>query len=107
MPTNMLSKAFQDELRALRDAGAPIAGILGEVAAILGEEARTLVRTGRAMAGFAGRDSAPGFPGRTLSAETKDAIRGLGLDPGRVAAMSDDTDYAEWRRIKAARGGAA
>lgn len=40
----------------------------------------------------------------TLSQEQQDGIRKLGLDPERIAAMTDHTDFTEWKRLKAQGG---
>ena len=40
-----------------------------------------------------------------LTREQREGIRKLGLDPERVVAMTDDTNYADWKKLKTAEGG--
>ncbi len=39
-----------------------------------------------------------------LTDEQRTGLKNMGLDPDRIAAMSDDTNYEDWKALKNRRG---
>lgn len=94
------SRSTTRELQDLKKHGAPLTAILREVCSVLGDPGAFKRLTAASESGRF-TDSARERGPLHLTGEDAATVDRLGLNEDRIAGMSDDTDYAGWKRLKA------
>lgn len=94
------SRSTTRELRDLNKHGAPLTAILREVCCVLGDPGAFKRLTAASESGRftdSGRERGP----LLLTGEDAATVHRLGLNADRIASMSDDTNYEDWKGMKA------